>query len=262
MLKKLFLITIFISLLIPYSQDVLAGTSNITDTVVPGNIMENLYMANTLGKINDMTAEMEIYCPPYAKDKEHSNNTFEPFSDVKLFFMAPNKLRNEITLFDSQANSNLFIITIYDGEKNWPPYPVWPPSRYSKEHCHSLYLPFNIETLPRDQYRKYSLTGEKSIGGRDAYVITITNEKEPAAKFLTLWIDKELFIPLKEEYVEDNGADIIKTVLYKEPKQMPDGRWLPFRMERYDNGKMICYILYKSAVVNQGLSEDLFDQKK
>ena len=258
MLKKLFYITIFISLLISYSQYVLAETSNITDIGLPEKIIENLYMANTLGKINDMTVEMEIYC-----HKDNSNDTFKPFAGLKLFFLAPNKLRNEITLFDCQANNDIFIITIYDGEKNWSPdYPVWPSSRYRKKHCHSLYLPFNIETLHQDQYRKYSLTGEESIGGRDTYVITIANEKDPVAKLLTLWIDKELFIPLKEEYIEEKEGNIKKTVLYKEPKQMPDGRWLPFRIERYDNDKMTSYILYKSVVVNQGLSEDLFDPKK
>jgi len=98
------------------------------------------------------------------------------------------------------------------------------------------------------------------LDGRDAYVITVDNEKDPHIKFLTVWIDKELLIPLKEEHVkQDNkGTEIKNTILYKEPKQIPDGRWIPFRIERYEDDKMKAYILYKSVIINQGLSEDLF----
>lgn len=269
MLKRLILISIItaVFLVISYSQDILAETSDTLKdiksavTVLPEKIIDNLYMAGSLGRINDMTVEMELYGPPYSKDKDTSKETFEPLGSIKLFFLAPNKLRTEKTIY-CQGNSDIFIITIHDGKNIYNPYPGWPfPKNNNDNHHHSVHLPFNTDTQPQDQYRKYSLMGEEKLYGRDAYVITIDNEKEPVVKSLTVWIDKELFIPLKEEYItkDEKGTETKKTTLYKEPKQMPDGRWIPFRIERYYNDIMTCYILYKSVVINQGLSDELFN---
>jgi len=241
-----------------YSSDPTATPNPVT--VLPEQIINNLYMAGSLGKINDMTVDMEIYGPPYSKDTDTSKEPFKRFANVKLSFLAPNKVRTEHTITMNGTSMDIYIIRITDGRiVRRTEICGWTKSEID-DHHHSSYLPFNIDTQPQDQYRKYSLLREEKLDGRDAYVITVDNEKDPHIKFLTVWIDKELLIPLKEEHVkQDNkGTEIKNTILYKEPKQIPDGRWIPFRIERYEDDKMKAYILYKSVIINQGLSEDLF----
>lgn len=256
MLKKLVFISILtiLSLLIVSSQYVLAEIS----LTVPENIIANLYMANTLGKINNMTVEMDLYNTETDKYK----NKPEAIYSIKSDFLAPNKVRIEIISY-FKGEAYICGIQMRNGniERGWAT--CHHCGRFFKEddHRHSNFLPFNTDTQPQDLYRKYSLAGEEKLYGKDVYVINIDNEKDSHIKFLTVWIDKELFIPIKEEHInrDAKGTEIKKTTIYKEPKQMTDGRWIPFRVELYDNDKMINYILYKNVIINQGLSEDLFN---
>jgi outer membrane lipoprotein-sorting protein len=226
-------------------------------------IMENLYMADSLGKIQDMMIELELFGP--APGKQEAKNVMQSFATAKLFFSTPNKIRTEKTIIMAGTQMDIFVITIRDGRLDWQysTYSSWPLKKKEDDHHHSPYLPFSIDVQPQDQFRNYTVVNQEKIGDRNAYVISIANEKDPQAKLLTVWVDTERYIPLKEEYtvVEgegDKAREVTKTTMYKDAKQVNDNRWIPHKIERYSDGKMNAYIVYKQAAVNVGIPESLF----
>ena len=107
------------------------------------------------------------------------------------------------------------------------------------------------------------MVGKEKVGDRDAYVISISNEKDPLAKLITIWVDIERYIPLKEEYTvtegeKDKVKEVNKTIMYKDVTQMDDGRWMPHKIETYASGKMTTYIIYRQSAINVGLPPNLF----
>lgn len=222
-------------------------------------IIENLYMAQNFGKIKDMIIDLDCFAP--ALKKQEAKDLMELFFTARVFFSAPNKIRTEKTLVDPQTQSDLTVITIRDGVLESGHMRNQMMSKKEDDHHHSLFLPFGIDIQPQDQYRNYTLVSAEQLSDRDVYVINITNEQDPEAKILTLWIDRERLIPLKEEYTLIQGEgekETVKTTLYKNPWQLTDGRWMPLRIEKYENGKMTVYIVLKEVAINQGLDEDLF----
>lgn len=226
-------------------------------------IMENLYMATSLGKIQDMMVELELFGP--APGKQEAKNVMQSFATAKLFFAAPNKIRTEKTITMEGTQMDLFVITIRDGRIDWQysTYTTWPLKKKEDDHHHSPYLPFSVDVQPQDQFRNYTVVNQEKIGDRNAYVITISNEKDPQAKLLTVWVDTERYIPLKEEYKVmegegDKAKEVTKTTMYKDAKQVNDNRWIPHKIERYSDGKMNAYIVYRQAAVNVGIPDSLF----
>ncbi len=220
-------------------------------------IIGNLYMSESYGKIKDMIIDLDCFGP--AIKKQEAKDLMELFFTAKVFFYAPNKIRTEKTMVDPQAQSDLSVLTIRDGIIETAHIGNQMISKKEDDHHHSLFLPFGIDIQPQDQYRNYTLVSAEQFSDRDVYVINITNEQDPEAKILTVWIDRERFIPLKEEYrVTEGEKETVKTTLYKNPWQLKDGRWMPLRIEKYENGKMTCYIILKETSINDGLDEDLF----
>ena len=220
-------------------------------------IIKNLYMSENYGTIKDMITELDCFGP--AMKKQEATDLMELFFTAKVFFYAPNKIRTEKTMVDPQAQSDLSVLTIRDGIIETAHIGNQMISKKEDDHHHSLFLPFGIDIQPQDQYRNYTLVSAEQFSDRDVYVINITNEQDPEAKILTVWIDRERFIPLKEEYrVTEGEKETVKTTLYKNPWQLKDGRWMPLRIEKYENGKMTCYIILKETSINDGLDEDLF----
>jgi outer membrane lipoprotein-sorting protein len=227
-------------------------------------IIENIYMSSTLGKIQDMMIDADIFGP--ASGNQEAKKTMELIANAKVFFSAPAMIRTERTIIIPNSPSDEYVITIRDGRMAWifTPYVSTAIQRKDDDHHHSYYLPFGIDYQPQDQYRNYTYIDQEKVGDRDAYIISITNEKDPEAKITTVWVDKERFIPLKEEYTitetKDNETkETKKCTLYKEPKQLPDKRWMPFKIERYENNKMTVYMTLKQVLVNQGLPLNLFN---
>ncbi len=220
-------------------------------------IIKNLYMSENYGPIKDMITELDCFGP--AMKKQEATELMELYFTARVFFYAPNKIRAEKTMTDPRATSDLSVLTIRDGIIETTHMGNQMMSKKEDDHHHSLFLPFGIDIQPQDQYRNYTLVSAEQFSDRDVYVINITNEQDPEAKILTVWIDRERFIPLKEEYrVIEGEKETIKTTLYKNPWQLGDGRWMPLRIEKYENGKMTCYIVLKEISINEGLDEDLF----
>lgn len=73
------------------------------------------------------------------------------------------------------------------------------------------------------------LTGEENINGRDCYVLELKAKKEDIAYYRRkLWVDKERYLPLKEELFAKAGK-LLKRLTINEVFRV-DGRWYPKRM--------------------------------
>jgi len=223
-------------------------------------IMDNLYMTGTIGKIYDMIVDMEVYAP--IKDNPDAEEVIELIMSARAFFASPNKIRAEITMPVPGAQSDIYYVTIRNGEIAWKytPYEPWPVDKIADDNHHSYLLPFSIDVQPQDQYRTYTFIKEEKEKDRDAYVISIVNEKDPEAQITTVWVDKERYVPLKVEFtVQEKDSEIKRTHIYKDYKQIYDGRWMPFKIEKYENGKMGLYMVYKDLAVNTNFPLHLFN---
>ena len=77
------------------------------------------------------------------------------------------------------------------------------------------------------------VTGEEDVAGRSCYVLTLTAKVEDVAYYSKkLWVDKERFLPLKEDRFAKSGK-LIKTFLIREVFKVED-RWYPKRMNFKD----------------------------
>ncbi len=238
---------------------ILSSRSVYAEEYTAEEIIENLYMAKISGKIQDMIIDLEAYGPSLTG--QEAKGLMELFFSARLFFALPNKIRTEKTIPAPDAAS-MMVVTIRDGTMDWAftSYDKNPVSKKADDHHHSLLLPFNIDNQPQDAFRIYTLVAIETLDDRETFVLSISNEEDPEARLLTVWVDRERFIPLKEEYYLTQGErEIKKTTLYKDVGQLIDGRWMPYRIERYENDKMTLYITYKDILVNQGLDYDLFN---
>jgi outer membrane lipoprotein-sorting protein len=230
--------------------------SSYGDELTAEQIIGNLYMQKTIGKIQDMTIDIDIWGPggnPEVKDE------IAQIMTARVFFSFPCKIRIEKNVSEP-TKSGLYIVVIRDGRLEWQFLPGSLPVKKEDTHYHSNFLPFNIDYQPPDQYRIYTLMGIEQIDDRDVYVIGIVNEKDPSSKLTTLWIDMERFVPVKEETTVKQSEDkeIKNKILYKNFSQLSDGRWMPFSVEKYENDKIKLIMNYKDISINQDLPENIF----
>lgn len=73
------------------------------------------------------------------------------------------------------------------------------------------------------------LIGEEAVEGRNSYVLKLTaKSKNVTYHSRKLWVDKERFLPLKEERFAKSGK-LLKKLVIKEVFKV-EGRWYPKRM--------------------------------
>lgn len=73
------------------------------------------------------------------------------------------------------------------------------------------------------------LAREENINGRDCYVLELSAKKEGIAYYRRkMWVDKERFLPLKEELFAKSGK-LLKTLVINEVFKV-EGRWYPKKM--------------------------------
>lgn len=73
------------------------------------------------------------------------------------------------------------------------------------------------------------LTGDENINGRDCYVLELSAKKEGIAYYRRkMWVDKERFLPLKEELFAKSGK-LLKRLIINEVFKV-EGRWYPKKM--------------------------------
>jgi outer membrane lipoprotein-sorting protein len=77
------------------------------------------------------------------------------------------------------------------------------------------------------------LTGEEEIEGRTAFILELTAiVSDVAYHSRKIWIDKERFIPLREDLFARSGQ-LLKQTTLSDVRQI-DGRWFPFTMHFKD----------------------------
>jgi len=73
------------------------------------------------------------------------------------------------------------------------------------------------------------LVGEEKIDGRDCYVLELRANKEDVAYYRRkMWVDRERYLPLKEELFA-KGGKLLKRLTINEVFKV-EGRWYPKRM--------------------------------
>jgi len=73
------------------------------------------------------------------------------------------------------------------------------------------------------------LTGDENINGRDCYILELSAKKEGIAYYRRkMWVDKERYLPLKEELFA-KGCKLLKRFVIKEVFKVGE-RWYPKRM--------------------------------
>jgi outer membrane lipoprotein-sorting protein len=73
------------------------------------------------------------------------------------------------------------------------------------------------------------LTGDENIDGRDCYILELSAKKEGIAYYRRkMWVDKERYLPLKEELFAKSGK-LLKTLVISEVFKVGK-RWYPKRM--------------------------------
>jgi len=73
------------------------------------------------------------------------------------------------------------------------------------------------------------LTGDESINGRDCYILELSAKKEGIAYYRRkMWVDKERYLPLKEELFAKSGK-LLKRLVINEVFKV-EGRWYPKKM--------------------------------
>lgn len=176
-------------------------------------------------------------------------------TESKLF-QKRNKFRAEITLGglegeDMEGLEDMKTVVIDDGTAVWIVNPMMgksriPPSEGSKYrgqwYC-SEYIPAQAE-----------IAGSETVGGRECWILDVKDED---ADYSRIWIDTNSLVLVKLE--SESGDGETTTALFSDFRKIMGDYELPHRTELYAGADLISTIVVKSAAVNTGLSDDLFD---
>lgn len=104
-----------------------------------------------------------------------------------------------------------------------------------------------------------SVTGEEEINGRIAWILELQARVDDATyESRKIWVDKERYVPLKEELYAKSGRLLKKTVLTDVTRV--DGRWYPKKINYKDmlkDGKGTDFIV-KEIQFNANIPDYLF----
>jgi outer membrane lipoprotein-sorting protein len=222
-------------------------------------LVDHLYMAKGLMPINDLVIELEESVS--GGDGKTSTNLVAAGKD-KIYFKSPCKLRIDIVTSDpggplDQRN----MIIIRDGKNAWQYLSTgqYPVKKKADEPSPPLNIPFGIVRYPQDIEKTYTVTGTELIDNVNTTVVKIASPSNPGEE-TTVWIDRTRWVPLKLVLKKkgDKGEDKVKKVLYREIGKTRDGRFFPFKLEKYLNEALNGVVVYKALAVNAGLEDSLF----
>lgn len=225
-------------------------------------LVDHLYIVSGQLPIQTLIVEMEASEP--IGDAAGAN--LRPASKDKIFFKRPNKLHVDSILINPGGpfDGKQFVI-IRDGVNNWMfvttgEYPIKKGEDLPEP---TSMLPFHIQVYVQDASKRYTVIarGDKKFGP-PTDVVRISDPANPKAT-TTVWIDRTRWVPIAQEIVKPstkpNEPDTVKRVLYKDIRQMPDGRFFPFELEIYKNGVLTSAISYHAVGVNENLPDSLFE---
>lgn len=226
-------------------------------------LVDHLYIVAGQLPIQTLIVEMEVSEPINANEP---GGNLRPASRDKIFFKQPNKLHVDSIFIDPGGpfDGKQFTI-IRDGVNSWMfvtsgEYPV---KKGADDPSPTSWLPFHIQVYADDASKLFSLIAraDKTFG-LPADVVRVTDPltSKPTA---TVWIDRSRWVPLAQEIVvpstKPGTDDAVKRILYKDIRQLPDGRFFPFKIEIFKGGALVGTGTYKAVGVNENLPDSLFE---
>jgi len=165
------------------------------------------------------------------------------------------KFRNEMVMEMPnmpQGMPAIKTIVIYDGEDTWMISPFMGKKKLSADQARGYKRQEDWWTWLSENGE---LVGSEKIDDQDCYIVKLDIEKTPYSR---IWITKEDFAVIKAEFKDKDKSGVIRFSDYKELS----GFAFPYRIDIYMEGEHQALMLVKSAEVNTGLSDELFDPDK
>lgn len=248
-----FLLIIFIS----------ANSTSVAWPSEAKRLVDNLYMSAGHLPIIDLIVEFEV---AYPLEEGKDDTALKFVEKTHLVFKKPTKFRitRVINLPGEPTDQRILIC---DGTSWWQyvpsgQYPISGPLRVQPSPM--LNLPPNIQVFPEDANNIYTLVGRETINNVPTKVVKIQDKNDGVVT--RIWIDTSRWVPMKlEKKIPDPGGgeeDIVKVCKYSKFKKLKDGRWFPFVIEIYENGKINRMLVYKRVSVNKGVEDNLFEPMK
>lgn len=226
-------------------------------------LVDNLYTPAQGLPIRDLILEVE--CSELVEENGIGN--LLPSSTDRVYYKFPNRLRVDTVFYDpgAQMDGKQFVI-IRDGSNMWlfSSMGQYPMKKGADTQEPSLELPFSLQKYPQDANDDYTLVGNDAFEGIPVKVVQIQNPARPDLP-TRVWIDPVRRVPLQlVTKVKGQGSSgpVEKKVIYRDIKQLEDGRYLPMRLEIYVDQVLRKARVYRGAKVNAGLQDSLFEPMK
>ncbi|MBQ7567521.1 hypothetical protein IJT17_01810 [bacterium] len=236
------------------------ATAN-TAFAVTGNhqakaIIDSLYGGNGLAPINDLIVEMDC------TDSDSKTGQLMLSSKDKVYFKAPNKLRVDTIIQDPGGPlDQRQAIIIRDGVTMWHYLSTgqYPVKKKPDTPSPTNNLPFNIQRYPIDETKSYEFGQQRLIEGVQTREIIIKNPQD-AKDERHIFVDTARRVPMLMEFTRHDGNNAQQvTVEYGSFNKLSDGRYFPFLIKIYHDGKLDKVRAFKGVTINVGLDDSFFN---
>ncbi len=226
-------------------------------------LVDNLYTPTQGLPIRDLILEIE--CSELVEQDGVGN--LLPSGTDRVYYKFPNRLRVDTVFHEpgTQLDGKQAVI-IRDGSNMWMFISMgqYPVKKGADTQQPSLQLPFSLQKYPHDANDDYKLVGSESFEGIPVKVVEISNPEHPELP-TRVWIDPARRVPLQlvvKVKGEASSGPGEKKVVYRDIKQLEDGRYLPMRLEIYVDQVLRQARVYRGVKVNAGLQDSLFEPMK
>lgn len=219
-------------------------------------IIDALYCGKGLAPIRDLIVELEC------TDINEQSGQLQLASKDKIYFKSPNKLRVDAVIQDPGGPlDQRQAIIIRDGVTMWHYLSTgqYPVKKKPDTPSPTANLPFNIQRYPIDETKSYEFGQQRLIEGVQTREIIIKNPQD-AKDERHVFVDVAREVPMLMEYTREDGDKSTRvTVEYGSITKMSDGRFFPFLIKIYNDGKLEKVRAYKGVVINAGLDDSFFN---
>jgi len=222
----------------------------------PSEPLKSLYTNSSGLQIKDAVIEMAV-------SEANESGQLSPSSSDLLTFKKPNSLRVDSTLIDPGGTYDEKKITIIRDGTNSFMYMdggAFPVKKSLDEPSGTNNLPYYLQVYPQDQENQVSASGNETVEGVNCRKININLSAFPG-NTVKLWVDTQKRVPVKIErnYPQDgNNPARTLVISYQDIRQLPDGRYFPFKLVFSQNGQTTKTIIYKTVKINTGVEDGIF----
>jgi len=105
---------------------------------------------------------------------------------------------------------------------------------------------------------KASVVGSETVSGRDCYMVDVNDPQK--SSFTKMWVDKKSLNLIKGEMKNPKGET--SSWVSSDFRKIKGDLEMPYKMEMFQNGKLMSASVVKSVEINKGLADDLFNPEK